>query len=110
MIFKTVCFPIFKLSICKHGLYFIYVTDIVNGFHFLFTESVSFELDNTQEIVDHQFLNLVTKCKKLKELSINALISMQTVETLCEMVRERKCCMYSLLILTLKLKSIRPTF
>ena len=82
----------------------------MNGFHFLFTESVSFELDNTQEIVDHQFLNLVTKCKKLKELSINALISMQTVETLCEMVRERKCCMYSLLILTLKLKSIRPTF
>lgn len=52
-------------------------------------ESVSFELDNTQEIVDQSLLLLVTKCKKLRELAVNAMISMKTVEDICEMVREK---------------------
>ncbi|XP_060582019.1 F-box only protein 39-like isoform X2 [Ruditapes philippinarum] len=52
-------------------------------------ESVSFELDNTQEIVDQPLLHLAAKCKKLKELSINAMISIKTVEDICEMLREK---------------------
>lgn len=58
-------------------------------FCFKFSESVSFELDNTQEIVDQPLLHLAAKCKKLKELSINAMISVKTVEDICEMLREK---------------------
>ncbi|XP_045172359.1 F-box only protein 39-like isoform X2 [Mercenaria mercenaria] len=52
-------------------------------------ESVSFELDNTQEIIDQPLLHLVSKCKKLKELSVNAMVSIKTVEDICEMLREK---------------------
>ncbi|XP_052799485.1 F-box only protein 39-like [Mya arenaria] len=53
-------------------------------------ETVSFELDNTGEIVDEALLALVVRCKRLRELNVNAMIAVQTVEELCEMVRHRK--------------------
>ena len=52
--------------------------------------SLSLELDNNHEIVDHELINLVNNCKNLKELSVNAIISVATVEQLCELQREEK--------------------
>lgn len=56
----------------------------------LFSESLSLELDNNHEIVDHEIINLVNNCRNLKELSINAIISIATVEQICELQKEGK--------------------
>ena len=63
--------------------------------HIFLSESLSLELDNNHEIVDHEILNLVINCKKLRELSINAIISIATVEQLCELQREHKIGKYA---------------
>ena len=60
------------------------------SFYFFFSESVSFELDNTAEFIDTQLMALVTRCKRLRELNVNAMISVHTVEAICELLRDRK--------------------
>ncbi|XP_052246107.1 F-box only protein 39-like isoform X2 [Dreissena polymorpha] len=64
--------------------------DLVTESYAPILECASFELDNIMEIVDHQLITLVTKCRKLKELSINAMVSIATVEEICELRLARK--------------------
>ncbi|KAK6192057.1 hypothetical protein SNE40_003602 [Patella caerulea] len=52
--------------------------------------NVSMELDNNHEIIDEAILNLINKCKKLKDLTINAFVSVDAIKQICELQEENK--------------------
>lgn len=59
-------------------------------------ESVSLELDNNHETVDEEILLMVTSCKFLRDLTINAVVLIPTIQQIMELQRERKISMKTL--------------
>jgi hypothetical protein len=53
-------------------------------------ESVSLELDNTDELVDEEFLVLVTSCKLLRDVTLNAVILVPTIQQIMQLQQQRK--------------------
>jgi hypothetical protein len=47
-------------------------------------------MDNTHEFVDFNIVNLLHKCRKLDSLTLNAVILISTIETICNLQSERK--------------------
>ncbi|KAK3084259.1 hypothetical protein FSP39_010761 [Pinctada imbricata] len=53
-------------------------------------ESVSLEMDNNHEIVDEALLALLGRCKLLRELTLNAVVMVPTIEVIMHLITERK--------------------
>ncbi|ESP01509.1 hypothetical protein LOTGIDRAFT_139698 [Lottia gigantea] len=56
--------------------------------------NVSLELDNNHEILDEAIKNLISKCKKLKDLTINAFVTVEIITQICELQEENKISKY----------------
>ena len=48
------------------------------------------ELDNNRESVDDNIVMMVRECKGLKELYLNAVLSVATIDEICELQTDRK--------------------